>query len=227
VGGDQVIVDKPVPGVVTRPHPGGRLGSTIGLEEVAKKAWASRMSPRLRAWATQTLEKCGRPTGNRAKVQCLLDEFRRKVPYVNDPVMGEAMYHPEQTLCLDDAKGICIVGHDCDDGAIAMAAAVMSIGIPAMIVGASYHEPADAASHVYFAFKDDIGDWVEADTTTTAPVGTTSPALQKFWIDPAKDAVDRGLGDFIGVGGATTEGTLSGPRKEEALIDLWYASRFR
>lgn len=222
-----MIIDKPVPGVVARPHPGGKRGATIGLEEVAKRAWAARMSPRLRAWATQTLDKCGRPTGIRAKVQCLLDEFRRKVPYVNDPHMGEAMYHPEQTLCLDDAQGLCIVGFDCDDGAVAMAAAVMSIGIQAMIVGASYHAPADTASHVYFAFKDDIGDWVEADATTTTPVGVTAPALQKFWIDPAKDAVDKGLGDFIGVGGTTTSGTLSGAPEPEAPADLWYAARFR
>jgi len=107
-----VIREKPAPGVDARPHPAGVKGAKRSLVEVAERAWKARMSPRLRAWATQQLDKCGRPTSRRQQAQCILDAFRKKVPYVADPVMGEFMATPEQTLCLDEG-GICIVGGDC------------------------------------------------------------------------------------------------------------------
>ena len=71
------------------------------------------MSPRLRAWVTQQLDKCGVSTGGRReKATCILDAFRKKVPYVHDPVMGEFMATPDQLLCLDEG-GLCIIGGDC------------------------------------------------------------------------------------------------------------------
>jgi hypothetical protein len=110
-----MIQDKPAPNVQTdvRPHPGGKKGAKLSLEEVGKRAWAARMSPRLRAWATQVLDKAGVSRGTRRqKAKAILDEYRAKVPYIADPVMGEFIAHPDQTLCLDEA-GLCIVGGDC------------------------------------------------------------------------------------------------------------------
>jgi hypothetical protein len=109
------MIDKPVPGVVTdaRTHPAGKKGARISLEEVAERAWKARMSPRLRAWVTQQLDKCGCSTGGRReKAACILDAFRKKVPYVHDPVLGEFMATPDQLLCLDEG-GLCIIGGDC------------------------------------------------------------------------------------------------------------------
>ncbi len=179
----------------------------IGLDETAKRAWEARKSPRLRAWATQQLDKCGRPDGKRAQVQCLLDAWRAKVPYVADPKMVEFIAHPEHLLCLGD--GLCIVGSDCEEHALGMAAAVMSVGIDAMIVGQSSHEPADVPSHVYFAFKDDLDNWVRADATTPYAVGKVAPYLKEWWIDPAKGIEETGMGDFVALG-APEEGPSEG-----------------
>ncbi|HEY6358265.1 MAG TPA: hypothetical protein VIX35_08465, partial [Vicinamibacterales bacterium] len=110
-----MIRDQPLSGVTVdqRPHPAGREGSLISLKEVAERAWKARMSPRLRAWATQRLAEAGTSSGTRRqKAQTILDAYRKKVPYIADPVMGEFIATPEQTLCLDEG-GLCIIGGDC------------------------------------------------------------------------------------------------------------------
>jgi transglutaminase-like putative cysteine protease len=205
------MIEKPVEGVQTdaRPHPSGSKGARLSLKEVAERAWKARMSPRLRAWVTQQLDKCKVSTGSRrAKAQCILDAFRKKVPYIADPVMGEFMATPEQTLCLDEG-GLCFIGGDCDDHSIGLAAAMMSIGIPAMIVGSSHREPASVPSHVYMAFEDELGDWVRMDGTLKLPVGRVAPSIQEFWVEPGESAKERGEGDFVGM--SDGPGTVSGP----------------
>jgi len=109
------MIDKPINGVKTDagPHPAGAKGAKKSLQEVADRAWSARMSPRLRAWVLQQLDKKGVSRGGkRQKAQCILDAFRKKVPYVADPVMGEFMATPNQLLCLDEG-GLCIIGGDC------------------------------------------------------------------------------------------------------------------
>lgn len=109
------MIDKPIEGVhtVARSHPAGERGAKLSLAEVAERAWQARMSPRLRAWVTQVLDKAGVSNGGRRqKAQAILEAFRKKVPYINDPVMGEFMATPDQLLCLDE-NGLCIVGGDC------------------------------------------------------------------------------------------------------------------
>jgi len=198
-----MIDDKPITDaqVDARPHPAGKKGAMISLSEVADRAWKARMSPRLRAWATQVIDKAGRPTGRRQKAQAILDAYRKKVPYVADPVMGEFIAKPEQTLCLDEG-GICIIGGDCDDAATTLAATMMSIGIPAMIIGSSHSDPIDTPTHVYMAFQDEVDDWVRMDGTTRHPVGRVPPRLREFWFEPGKDNKDSGEGDFVGMSGA-------------------------
>jgi hypothetical protein len=109
------MIDKAVEGVQTdaRSHPAGNKGARISLKEVAERAWKARMSPRLRAWVTQQLHAGNVSTADRKqKGQVILDAFRKKVPYIADPVMGEFMATPDQTLCLDEG-GLCFVGGDC------------------------------------------------------------------------------------------------------------------
>jgi transglutaminase-like putative cysteine protease len=211
------MIDKPVAGVQTdsRPHPAGGKGARLSLREVAERAWKARMSPRLRAWTTQVLDKAGASSGGRRqKAQAILDAFRKKVPYIADPVMGEFMATPEQTLCLDDG-GLCFIGGDCDDHSIGLAAAMMSIGIPAMIVGSSHKPPYDIPTHVYMAFEDDLGDWVYMDGTTKLPVGKAPPNMREFWIKPGEKAEETGEGDFVGMSGAP--GSLAGA---SSILDL-------
>lgn len=205
------MIEKPVQGVQTdaRSHPAGRKGAKLSLNEVAERAWKARMSPRLRAWVTQQLDKCGVSTGGRRqKAQCILDAFRKKVPYIADPVMGEFMATPNQTLCLDE-DGLCFIGGDCDDHSIGLAAAMMSIGIPAMVVGASYRDPIDVPTHVYMAFEDDLKTWVRMDGTTKLPSGRVSPSAREFWLEPGEKAKESGEGDFVGMSGVP--GLLAAP----------------
>jgi hypothetical protein len=213
------MIEKPVEGVKTdtRPHPAGGKGARLSLKEVATRAWKARMSPRLRAWATQQLAKHGVSTGGRRqKGKAILDEFRAKVPYIADPVMGEFMETPEQTLCLDEG-GLCFIGTDCDGAAITLAAAMMSIGIPAMIIGSSHKEPYDVPTHVFMAFEDELETWVKMDGTTKHPVGKVAPHLREFWVEPGVEAKERGEGDFVGMSGG--EGMLAGT---VSLLDLRY-----
>jgi transglutaminase-like putative cysteine protease len=211
------MIDKPVAGVQTdtRPHPAGKKGAMLSLDEVAKRAWKARMSPRLRAWVTQQLEKCGIANGSRRrKAQCILDAVRSKVPYVADPVMGEFMATPDQTLCLDEG-GLCMIGGDCDDLSVVLAAAMMSIGIPAMIIGSSHKHPYDTPTHVFTAFEDESENWVKMDGTTHHPVGQVARHAREFWVEPGKDQKDKSLGDFVGMSGDKTRdkrpGDLAAP----------------
>jgi hypothetical protein len=216
------MIDKPVEGVQTdaRPHPAGRKGALLSLDEVAARSWKSRMSPRLRAWVTQQLDQCGVSTGSRRqKMQCVLDAFRKKVPYIADPVMGEFMATPDQLLCLDE-NGLCVIGGDCDEASITLIASALSIGIPAMVIGSSHREPIDVPTHVFGAFQDELGDWVKIDGTTRYPVGQVAPHAREWWVEPGKEAKEKGVGDFVGMSGAgkSVGGTLSGPGNFLELI---------
>lgn len=205
------MIEKPVEGVqtVTRPHPAGSKGARLSLKEVAERSWKARMSPRLRAWVTQQLDKAGVSTGGRRqKGAAILEAFRKKVPYIADPVMGEFIATADQTLCLDEG-GLCFVGGDCDDHSVGLAAAMMSIGISAMIIGSSHREPSDVPTHVYMAFEDELGSWVKMDGTTKLPVGRVSPAIREFWVEPGEHAKESGEGDFVGMAGAP--GMLNAP----------------
>jgi hypothetical protein len=213
------MIDKPVENVKTdtRPHPAGGKGARLSLKEVAERAWKARMSPRLRAWVTQQLDKHSVSTGaRRQKAHAVLEEFRKKVPYVADPVMGEFMETPEQTLCLDEG-GLCFIGTDCDGAAITLSAAMMSIGIPAMIIGSSHRDPYDVPSHVFMAFEDELGAWVKMDGTTKLPVGRVSPSMREWWVEPGQEAKERGEGDFVGMSGGP--GALAAPA---TALDLLY-----
>lgn len=203
---------------VVRPHPGGRKGAMLSLDEVARRAWKSRSSPKLRAWATQQLNAAGYPTRIADQVQALVDAFRRKAGgYVADPTMVEFMAAPEQTLCLDEA-GLCLMGYDCDDAAITCMALCLSVGVPHVwAVGASYKDP-NVPTHVFFAFADEQGQKVRADPTTDLPVGTIRPTpVREWWVDPSKgiDASTLAGGVFVGIGGR-------GPRGERAAhLEGW------
>ena len=218
------MIDKPVQGVQTdtRAHPAGRKGTMLSLDEVAARAWKARMSPRLRAWVTQQLDQCGASTASRKKkAQCVLDAYRKKVPYISDPVMGEFMASPEQTLCLDDGN-LCIVGGDCDDASITLAAAMMSIGIPAMIIGSSHKAPLNVPTHVFMAFQDENDDWVKMDGTTKHPVGQITPHSREFWVEPGKESREKGEGDFVGMGSRRDgDGNLAAPASVN-MLDLLY-----
>ena len=190
--------------VVTKPHAGGIAGAFMSLDEVAKRAWAVRSDPRLRAWSLKQIAAAGNPSSIRGRVQAIVNGWRRAVPYVPDPPKVELMASPVQVLCLDD-HGLCIRGGDCDEFAIGCMGAAMSVGIePCYAVGASY-DKANAAqpSHVYFAFTDEKGSLIFVDPTTSMPVGQVSPTVRTWVIDPQQvlGISDLPGGDFVGIAG--------------------------
>lgn len=212
------MIDKPVAGVKTdaRPHPAGAKGAEISLNEVAERAWKARMSPRLRAWVTQELAKENASTSpRRKKMEVILAAYRAKVPYVNDPVMGEFIGTPDQVLCLDDG-GLCIVGADCDEATTTLVAAVMSIGIPGMVIGSSHKAPTNIPTHVFGAFQNEAGNWIKFDGTTKHAVGKIPANMREWWVEPGAKAKKTGEGDFVGMAG-----TLSGTGSRAiSLLDL-------
>jgi len=214
-----MIVDKPLEGVTVdrRLHPAGRAGSLLSLKEVAERGWKARMSPRLRAWVTQQLDACGvSRDSRRKKMQCVLDATRAKVPYIADPVMGEFMATPDQVLCLDHEKGLCIIGCDCDEFTIILIASAMCIGIPAMVIGSSHKHPHDVPTHVFGAFQDEQEDWVKMDGTTKHPVGKVGLHGREWWSSPARKrrtaARETSSGWPAGAKSASAAGARSGGR---------------
>jgi len=193
--------------VVVKPHPGGRRGAMMSLDEVAKRGWAARLDPRVRAWATQQIAAAGGSTSTRERVAAMGRAYRKKVPYIADPVQAEFIASPRQLLCLDD-HGLCIVGGDCDEATVTGIACCLSIGIPSKVVGASYSGDTGQPTHVYFSFLDDDGQWCEADWTTDKAPASSYPAARKWLIDPQVGVGADGQpgGDFVGVHGRPSGG---------------------
>jgi hypothetical protein len=105
-----------------------------------------------------------------------------------------------------------MVGGDCDDAAITCMACCLSIGIePVWAVGASYKNPTDVPTHVYFGFADDFGKRVVADATIGLPVGSVHPAAREWWVNPVDgiDASSLAGGEFVGVAGAPGQGGVA------------------
>ena len=200
-----------------KPHSGGVAGAMMSLDEVAKRMWAIRNDPRLRGWALRVLAAAGNPTGASDKMQAIMEAFRKKVPYVSDPVQTEFIASPIQLLCLDD-HGLCIPGADCDEFTVGIGGAGLSIGIPVQVVGASYKAPVDQPVHVYGRFMGDSGEWIPFDGTTTYSVGNVHETARTWIVDPNKGVGAAGLpgGDFVGVGRHDfipgTPGATLGPR---------------
>ena len=135
----------------------------------------------------------------------------RKVPCWDISTDDQYVYLPEHDVTVSN----------CDDHSVGLAAAMMSIGIPAMIIGASYRDPIDVPSHVFMAFEDENDDWIKMDGTTKSPVGRVAPSMREFWYEPGKDAKESGEGDFVGMAGAP--GTVaSAPLRGPSLLDLQY-----
>ena len=222
------MIDKPVDGVVTvaRSHPAGREGSLLSLKEVAERSWKARMSPRLRAWVGQTITNAGVASGTRReKMQAITDEYRRKVTYANDPLMGEFIATPEQVLCLDKERGLCIPIADCDEAAIVLVASALCLGFNAWVVGSSNRAPVSVPTHVFGAFEDDDRDTrVRMDGTTRHPVGYTASHAREWWVEPGAEAKLLGEGDFVGMAGAGDGVGVSGTSPRTHVLDLLYPS---
>ena len=207
--------------VERRPHPPGGAGSKMSLEKVASLVREGRNDPRVRAWAGKALIAAGRPTRVTDQAQAVLDAFHKQVMYVPDPVHTEMMAKPHVTLCLDD-KGLCMPISDCDDAVIAVASALMSIGIQTEIIGQAFNgDP--SASHVILAVKDPLLGRLRIDPSEkNYRVGNYHPATKEWILDPmetshASLAAPQEGGEFVGVGSKSCCGSCArgGPCQDE------------
>ncbi|HEY6356888.1 MAG TPA: hypothetical protein VIX35_01510, partial [Vicinamibacterales bacterium] len=112
---------------------------------------------------------------------------------------------------------------NCDDAATVLIASMLTIGIPAMVIGSSHKHPHDVPTHVFGAFQDEQDDWVRMDGTTKHPVGRVAAHGREWWVEPGAEAKNRGEGDFVGMAGVGGEvGTGDRAREPVSALDLMY-----
>jgi hypothetical protein len=145
----------------------------------------SYLTPDLRAWAVDVFKAHGfdgrnvKPTITQ-QTQALLDAVRSSTTYTSDPANVEWIQAPHVTLCLRD---VCFPGVDCDDAAVALAAAMLSVGLSAQIVRQEFGM--GMQEHVLVGIVDEQGRRLYADpANSTAPVYEGSKAMSEEWTDP-------------------------------------------
>jgi hypothetical protein len=187
--------------VTRKPYPVGVAGVKLSLEEIARRIREGKSDPAVRGWAGDVLIKAGRPQSDRARMVAIKDAFRAQTVFVPDPVGTEMNVSAAGTLCL--RPGLCVTAADCDDGCIAVGAALMSVGIPVVVVKQTFG--ADDQEHVMLkAYAGDTGEWLRLDPSTDHPVGQSISATSEFEVDPMKPNTIglRGVPDaeYVGIG---------------------------
>src|SRR5579864_1128237 len=199
-------------------YPDGDLGIRLSLEEMAKRIREGRLDPAVRGWAIGALKDAGIDgrgrTTVRAQVSALLEALRSQTSYAGDPTAAEYIQSAAATLCL--RPGLCIHGGDCDDLTVALCSAILSIGIPAVIVKQSFGP--DAQQHVLVAAQDEVGQWIYLDPSTKLPPGNAHSASEEVWIDPLSP-----IGQLPEVQAEIV--SLGAPRKLQQIAGRWVEER--
>jgi hypothetical protein len=143
-----------------------------------------RLDPAVAGWARGVLKDASldgrdRPSV-RAQVGALLDALRKQAVYAPDAYGAEVISSASATLCL--RPGLCINGGDCDDLSVALGSALLSLGIPVVIVKQSFGS--DNQEHVLIAAQGEDQQWIYADPSTRLPVGSAPNATDEEWFDP-------------------------------------------
>jgi hypothetical protein len=166
--------------VEVAPYPDGAQGIRLSLEEVAQKIRDGRLDSDMRGWAGDVLITAGRPRTVKQQAQAILDAFRAETVYVPDPVGAEMIATGSATMCL--RPGLCVRARDCDDSVVAVGSALMSIGIPVVVVKQNFGP--QHQEHVLVEFQDENGNWIPMDPSTNSPAGFAHEAVEEVRIDP-------------------------------------------
>lgn len=204
-------------------YPDGSAGIRLSLEEMSRRIREGRLDPAVRGWAIQALKDAGidgrSRTTVRSQVGALLTALRNQTSYAGDPTAAEYIQSAAATLCL--RPGLCLNGGDCDDLTVALASAIMSIGIPAVIVKQSFGR--DAQEHVLVAAQDENGSWIYADPSTRLPVGSAIAASEEVWVDPLSPIgqLPEVQAELVSLGKPRQLRTIAGRWVEERHDRVW------
>jgi hypothetical protein len=207
-------------------YPPGPQGIRLSLDVIAQKIRDGRNDVDVRGWAGDVLIAAGRPKTVKAKAQALLDAFRAQTMYLPDPVGTEQINSAAATLCL--RPGLCVRARDCDDGCVALGSALLSIGIPCVVVKQNFG--GGQQEHVLLECEDENGNWLSVDPSSeTYPVGKSYPAVSEVRVDPMdKRSSSTGTSgaEIVTLGGPPRAVGLDQPRKLFFKDGMWIEYRY-
>ena len=171
--------------VTVAPYASGAAGVRQSLEVMSQKMREGRLDPAIAGWARGVLKDAGIDGRDgfpiRRQAAALLAAIRAQAIYTPDAYGAEVISSAAATLCL--RPGLCLNGGDCDDLTVALGSALLSLGIPTVIVKQDYG--GENQQHVLIAFQDESGDWVYADPSTNAPLGSKPRGVvSEIMVDP-------------------------------------------
>lgn len=105
------------PSVEKRQHPFGERGVFSSLEEVCRRAKKGAVSPKVRMWAIEQLDRARKTRGlkmntEKERAEVLLKAVQQKL-WVPDPVGTEWMAGSHLMACDPAQDGVCFRGGDC------------------------------------------------------------------------------------------------------------------
>jgi hypothetical protein len=149
--------------VDVQPYSDGPAGVGQSLDVIAQKIREGAADSDLQGWSAEKLRAAG--FDGRAKTptvqqlcEVLLAAYRQEVIYASDPARTEQIQSPAATLCL--RPGLCLRRGDCDDGVVALGAAILSYAVPVRVIKQPYAQQ----EHVLLGVIDDSGTVLYVDT---------------------------------------------------------------
>jgi hypothetical protein len=151
--------------ITVGPYAEGAAGAGQSVDVICQKIRDGQHDPDLQGWAADALREAGfdgrtRKPSVQQLCQALVAKYRAEVIYASDPARTEQVQSASATLCLRGKQGLCLRRGDCDDGTVAMGAAILSFAIPVKVVVQPFPEQA----HVLIAAQDERGEWLGVDT---------------------------------------------------------------
>ena len=192
---------EPVAKVTTMPWPGNAEGEAkFTRPTMARFIVEDGDLPEIKEKASEALEAAGFPKTDRGKAEAICAFARRAMNYVSDAPMRESVYRPRYLLCVKGAK-LCVKIGDCSNMNCALGALMRAAGLDVKVQGIEYG--GGAQDHVNIVvYLADERKWAEADATTSAPVGSSSPGRKILYDphDPKVTGAGVAGGVFIGAG---------------------------
>lgn len=195
--------------VTREPWPADRHGQDEKTAlNMAKYIAVGAHSPGIRARMAEALDAAGIARAARPSVRRCAEAARAwviaNVRYASDPLLAELIQDPRITACTDDAPGgACVPLEDCDGHAVLVLSMLASVGVEVCVYLLDYGP--GRQPHVLGGVKDESGQWLDVDTTTSRGVGEHAWAAHRRRInpfDPKVAPLGYARAEYVGVGKA-------------------------